>query len=118
MTHQGKNTVSISIVKSFFMISDERKATACPVTLHETEMTTGNCTTLEVYVEQYGVVSDKKVYVVCYCGKLWPKIGLLIALIFKNILVFWILFVGYAMITKTSELEHIILREQQLDDSR
>ena len=32
-------------------------------------MKTGDCMTLEVYGEQYGVLSEKKTYNVCYDGK-------------------------------------------------
>ena len=42
------------------------------MTLNETEMVAGECTKLEVYAEQYGVRSEKKVYDVCYDGKILP----------------------------------------------
>ena len=67
------------------MISDEGNVTLCPLTLKESEMTPGNCTPVEVHAEQYGVVSDKKIYVVCYYGKLWSKVKHLIARITNNI---------------------------------
>ena len=49
--------------------SDERKATS-QFTLKESEITTGECMSLEVYADHYGVQSEKKVYNVCYEGEL------------------------------------------------
>ena len=51
------------------LILDVKDTTACPLTLKESDMMPGNCTTLEVYAEQYGVKSEKKAYNVCYAGK-------------------------------------------------
>ena len=51
------------------VISDEKDTTICPLTLHESEMTAGDCIRLEVYATQYGVQSKKKAYNVCYKGK-------------------------------------------------
>ena len=51
------------------VILDERNATVCPFTLNESEMIPGDCITLEVHAEQYGVQSEMKVYTVCYYGK-------------------------------------------------
>ena len=52
------------------VISDYREATVCPLILKESEMTAGECITLEVYAEQYGVSSEKKVFGICYVGKI------------------------------------------------
>ena len=61
---------SVIIVKSLmFFFSDERNSTVCPLTVNESEMTAGECMTLEVYAEQYGVESKKKAHNVCYYGK-------------------------------------------------
>ena len=51
------------------VISDERNATDCPLTLKESDMRLGECITLEVYAEQYGVQSEIKNYTVCYNSK-------------------------------------------------
>ena len=51
------------------LISDEGSTTVCQLTLNETEMTAGECMTIEVYAKQYGVQSEKKIYSVCYDGK-------------------------------------------------
>ena len=51
------------------MILVEGEATACPLTLKESNMTIDECMTLEVYAEQYGVRSESKAYTVCYNSK-------------------------------------------------
>ena len=53
-----------------YVFSDQGNVTVCPVTLNETELKADDCLTLEVYAEQYGVQSEKKVYNVCYYGKI------------------------------------------------
>ena len=66
------------LLEIHFWVSDERNATVCRLTLHESEMTAGNCSALEVFAEQYGVVSDKKDYVVCYYGRLLLQFSIII----------------------------------------
>ena len=56
------------------MISDERHDTVCPLILNESEMTAGECITMTVFAEQYGVLSDKIAYDICY-GKSWKIIA-------------------------------------------
>ena len=51
------------------MISDVKNTTVCPYALKEPEMTAGDTTTLEVYAEQYGLLSEKIVYAISYYGK-------------------------------------------------
>ena len=51
------------------MISDVRNTTVCPYTLTEREMTAGSAMTLEVYAEQYGVLSETTAYSIRYYGK-------------------------------------------------
>ena len=50
-------------------ISDENAMAVCPLTLKESDLRYGECITLDVYAEQYGVCSEKKSFVVCYHGK-------------------------------------------------
>ena len=38
-------------------------------------MTAGECIRLEVYAEQYGVSSEKKVFDICYVGKIYTNIN-------------------------------------------
>ena len=51
------------------VISDQKDIITCPWTLAESEITAGDCITLEVYAEQYGVQSERKTFHVCYNGK-------------------------------------------------
>ena len=59
------------------VISDERSATICPLTLKESEITAGDCVGLEVHAEQYGVQSQMKFVDVCYDGKAIPLASLI-----------------------------------------
>ena len=68
------NALSVIHLQSHNVISDDRETTYCPLTLMESDLDVGECMTLEVYAEQYGVQSEKKSFTACYDGKVYPNI--------------------------------------------